>query len=162
MEDISIEKIMSLAALMGQKTSAEEVSAAMNAAQKISMFMNAQQQHGNDDEAAVSVQQRHELPAAIPPTATHVFLDTQSRRMKAINAVLPLLNSEYQKSIFLALKLMECINFQPESVITVMEKGASNERQLKIINTVESYLTNEEKQNMRIFLNAVKASSVMR
>ena len=147
MEDIPMEKIMSLAAMMGQRPEESEVAAAVSAARRLSAMMNAS---------------KPEEPAPARLSSGPEFSGAQSRQIKAVETALPFLEAEYQKSVFLALKIIEFINFQPESAITIMEKGAGSERRLKIINAVESCLTEDEKRKMRNFLNAAKAGAVMR
>ena len=162
MDDFSMDKIMSLAGLLGQNADINDIMNAVNAAQKISSMMNFSadgQQETPDapDEIkpfAVPAQRREH----IPPTNTS---DARSRQIKAINAVLPFLAPEYQRSIFTALKLIEINSFYPKSPLTIMEKGSENERRLKMINTVESYLTSEEKLKMKTVLNTIKAGSVI-
>lgn len=85
--------------------------------------------------------------------------DMRNRQIKAINAALPFLDKEYQKGLFMVIKLLEINKFSPQGGIMAMEKGGDNpqKRRLEMINAFNGYLSVEEQKKLGAFLKMAKA-----
>lgn len=160
MEDMSMDKIMSLAGMLGQNADIGDIMKAVSAAQRINGIMNVEKKETPKEVHKAEVI-KEPLISATSGKNTH---DLRSRQIEAITKALPFLDREYQRSVFLAVKIMEINSFCPDSGITAMESGEKsiNERRLNLIKAFEGYLDLEEKNKMKTIINAMKAGAVIK
>lgn len=85
--------------------------------------------------------------------------DMRNRQIRAINAALPFLDKEYQKGLFMVIKLLEINRFSPQGGIMAMEKGGDSpqRRRIEMINAFNGFLSVEEQKKLGAFLKMAKA-----
>ena len=144
MEDISIDKLMMLSQLMGGNNDPGEMMKMVETAKMIGAAMNTK-----EEKPIVKMEETHSKDDE----------DIRNRQIKAINAALPFLDKEYQKGLFMVIKLMEINRFSPQGGIMAMEKGEDNpqRRRIEMINAFNGFLSVEEQKKLGAFLKMAKA-----
>lgn len=139
-----MDKLMMLSQLMGGNNDPAEMMKMMETAKMIGAAMNTK-----EEKPIVKMEE-------VQPKEDE---DIRNRQIKAINAALPFLDQEYQKGLFMVIKLMEINRFSPQGSIMAMEKGADNpqRRRIEMINAFNGFLSVEEQKKLGAFLKMAKA-----
>ncbi|MEA5083231.1 MAG: hypothetical protein VB018_03645 [Lachnospiraceae bacterium] len=144
MEDLSMDKLMMLSQLMGGNNDPTEMMKMVETAKMIGAAMNTK-----EEKPIIKMEE-------VQPKEDE---DIRNRQIKAINAALPFLDKEYQKGLFMVIKLMEINRFSPQGSIMAMEKGGDNpqRRRIEMINAFNGFLSVEEQKKLGAFLKMAKA-----
>lgn len=139
-----MDKLMMLSQLMGGNNDPVEMMKMMETAKMLGAAMNTK-----EEKPIVKMEE----------VQSKEDEDIRSRQIRAINAALPFLDKEYQKGLFMVVKLMEINRFSPQGSIMAMEKGADNpqRRRIEMINAFNGFLSVEEQKKLGAFLKMAKA-----
>lgn len=148
MEDISMDKLMMISQLLGGSGDQAEMLKMVETAKALGATMNTK-----EEKPVIKMDESH-------PKEDE---DMRSRQIKAINAALPFLDQEYQKGLFMVIKLLEINRFSPRGGIMAMENGGDNQqkRRIDMINAFNGYLSVEEQKKLGAFLKMAKAGVVL-
>lgn len=150
MEDINIEKLSSVSQLLGNDMDMEKLGSMMQTAKMLSTMMNTSSVGKLKEVKEVSAQEE---------TVIHKEEASKDRQIKALNAVIPLLDTQYQMGMFMALKMLEINSFRPEPTIRAMgSEFDTKDRRVEVIDAVDKFLTAEERKKIGVFLKLVKAN----
>lgn len=153
MEDINIEKLSDISKLLGGNMDSQELGNMVQTAKMLSAIMNNPYAEKNKEIKEVSAQDE---------TIVNKEYMSKDRHIKALNAIIPLLDTQYQRGMFTALKMLEINSFSPEPVIRAMGREFDAQyRRAEIIDVVDKFLTPEERNKIGIFLKLAKASFFM-
>ncbi len=153
MEDINIEKLSDISKLLGGNMDSQELGNMVQTAKMLSVIMNNPYAEKNKEIKEVSAQDE---------TIVNKEYMSKDRHIKALNAIIPLLDTQYQRGMFTALKMLEINSFSPEPVIRAMGREFDAQyRRAEIIDVVDKFLTPEERNKIGIFLKLAKASFFM-
>lgn len=154
MEDINIEKLSDISKLLGGNMDSQELGNMVQTAKMLSAIMNNPYAEKNKEIKEVSAQDE---------TIVNKEYMSKDRHIKALNAIIPLLDTQYQRGMFTALKMLEINSFSPEPVIRAMGREFDAQyRRAEIIDVVDKFLTPEERNKIGIFLKLAKASFFMK
>ncbi|MPM75979.1 hypothetical protein SDC9_122974 [bioreactor metagenome] len=139
-----MDKLMMLSQLMGGNNDPTEMMKMVETAKMIGAAMNTK-----EEKPIIKMEE-------VQPKEDE---DIRNRQIKAINAALPFLDKEYQKGLFMVIKLMEINRFSPQGSIMAMEKGGDNpqRRRIEMINAFNGFLSVEEQKKLGAFLKMAKA-----
>ena len=140
-----MDKLMMLSQLMGGNNDPSEMMKMVETAKMIGASMNTK-----EEKPIIKMEE----------TKSTDDEDIRNRQIKAINAALPFLDKEYQKGLFMVIKLMEINRFSPQGSIMAMEKGEDSpqKRRIEMINAFNGFLSVEEQKKLGAFLKMAKAS----
>ena len=144
MEDISMDKLMMISQLLGGNSDPAEMKKMVETAKVLGAVMDTK-----EEKPMMKMEESQPREEE----------DMRSRQIRAINAALPFLDQEYQKGLFMVIKLLEINRFMPQGGIMAMEKGGENpqKRRIDMINAVNGYLSIEEQKKLCAFLKMAKA-----
>lgn len=139
-----MDKLMMLSQLMGGNNDPAEMMKMMETAKMLGAAMNTK-----EEKPVIKMEEAQSKEDE----------DIRNRQIKAINAALPFLDKEYQKGLFMVIKLMEINRFSPQGSIMAMEKGGDNpqKRRIDMINAFNGFLSVEEQKKLGAFLKMAKA-----
>lgn len=139
-----MDKLMMLSQLMGGNNDPAEMMKMMETAKMLGAAMNTK-----EEKPIIKMEE----------VQSKEDEDIRNRQIKAINAALPFLDKEYQKGLFMVIKLMEINRFSPQGGIMAMEKGTDNpqRRRIEMINAFNGFLSVEEQKKLGAFLKMAKA-----
>lgn len=139
-----MDKLMMLSQLMGGNNDPAELMKMVETAKMIGASMNSK-----EEKPIIKMEEEKSKDDG----------DIRNRQIKAINAALPFLDKEYQKGLFMVIKLMEINRFSPQGSIMAMEKGEDSpqKRRIEMINAFNGFLSVEEQKKLGTFLKMAKA-----
>lgn len=87
-----------------------------------------------------------------------------SRQMKLISAAIPFLDKEYQKNIFIAIRLMEMKKAMGTDVVMMQKQETQKEntvqRRNKMLAAMRPYLNHDEKQKLDVLIRAIEMKKI--
>ena len=100
------------------------------------------------------------LPPA-PQEEADVFL--RSRRENMISAAIPFLNREYQKELYLVVRLMELRRVMGSELLETRERQEEplRLRQKKLLQAVEKYVSQQERGQVRLLLKMMDMKEIL-
>lgn len=139
-----MDKLMMLSQLMGGNNNPAEMMKMVETAKMIGASMNTK-----EEKPIIKMEEPQSKEDE----------DIRNRQIKAINAALPFLDKEYQRGLFMVIKLMEINKFSPQGSIMAMEKGEDSpqKRRIEMINAFNGFLSVEEQKKLGVFLKMAKA-----
>ena len=96
------------------------------------------------------------LPPA-PQEEADVF--SRSRRENMISAAIPFLNREYQKELYLVVRLMELRRVMGGELLETRERQGL--RQRKLLQAVEKYVSQQERGQVRLLLKMMDMKEIL-
>lgn len=145
-----MDKLMMLSQLLGASGDTTDMMKMVETAKALGAVMNA---NAKEEKPIIKMEE----------TQSKEDEDIRNRQIKAINAALPFLDKEYQKGLFMVIKLMEINRFSPQGSIMAMEKDEDNtqKRRIEMINAFNGYLSIAEQKKLGAFLKMAKAGVVL-
>ena len=98
------------------------------------------------------------LPPA-PQEEADVF--SRSRRENMISAAIPFLNREYQKELYLVVRLMELRRVMGGELLETRERQEERLRQRKLLQAVEKYVSQQERGQVRLLLKMMDMKEIL-
>ena len=99
------------------------------------------------------------LPPA-PQEEADVF--SRSRRENMISAAIPFLNREYQKELYLVVRLMELRRVMGSELLETREREEPLRlRQKKLLQAVEKYVSQQERGQVRLLLKMMDMKEIL-
>ena len=98
------------------------------------------------------------LPPA-PQEEADVF--SRSRRENMISAAIPFLNREYQKELYLVVRLMELRRVMGSELLETRERQEERLRQKKLLQAVEKYVSQQERGQVRLLLKMMDMKEIL-
>lgn len=154
----NIEKIQAFSKLMGQgeggTVDTQDMMKAFEMANKLSSFMNMSNQN-----TGVGAQEEEVIDSA----TENIF--SPSREIRVLNAAIPFLDKEYQKGIFIAVKLMEMKRASNIDYISMQSDETVNEsktdRRGALLRAIKPFLSKEEQSNIDMMSRMMKMKTMM-
>ena len=99
---------------------------------------------------------------ALPP-APQEEADVFSRRENMISAAIPFLNREYQKELYLVVRLMELRRVMGGELLETRERQEEplRLRQRKLLQAVEKYVSQQERGQVRLLLKMMDMKEIL-
>ena len=106
------------------------------------------------------MQRLQRLPPA-PQEEADVF--SRSRRENMISAAIPFLNREYQKELYLVVRLMELRRVMGSELLETRERQEEplRLRQKKLLQAVEKYVSQQERGQVRLLLKMMDMKEIL-
>ena len=98
------------------------------------------------------------LPPA-PQEEADVF--SRSRRENMISAAIPFLNREYQKELYLVVRLMELRRVLGGELLETRERQEEPLRLRKLLQAVEKYVSQQERGQVRLLLKMMDMKEIL-
>ena len=98
------------------------------------------------------------LPPA-PQEEADVF--SRSRRENMISAAIPFLNREYQKELYLVVRLMELRRVMGSELLETRERQEEPLRQKKLLQAVEKYVSQQERGQVQLLLKMMDMKEIL-
>lgn len=105
-----------------------------------------------------------ETPKALPPeTQENADVFSRSRRENMISAAIPFLNREYQKDLYLVVRLMELRRVLGGELLETRERQEEPPRlrQKKLLQAVEKYVPPQERGQLQMLLKMMDMKDIL-
>ena len=101
---------------------------------------------------------------ALPPAPQEeADVSSRSRRENMISAAIPFLNREYQKELYLVVRLMELRRVMGGELLDTRERQEEplRLRQRKLLQAVEKYVSQQERGQVRLLLKMMDMKEIL-
>lgn len=158
----NMEQIKMLSKLMGTPSAegnSMDIVKMMETAKKFSTMMNLFNKNPQIEEKKQEgkKEKKEEVIEVIDPFSP-------SKPMKLVNAAIPFLDKEYQKNIFIAIRLMEMKRAMNTDMVVMQrqepQKENSIERRNKMLAAMRPYLNHDEKQKLDVLMKAIEMKKI--
>ena len=102
-------------------------------------------------------------PALPPAPQAEADVFSRSRRENMISAAIPFLNREYQKELYLVVRLMELRRVMGGELLETRERQEEplRLRQRKLLQAVEKYVSQQERGQVRLLLKMMDMKEIL-
>ena len=107
---------------------------------------------------------QREAPKALPPEPQEdVDVFSRSRRENMISAAIPFLNREYQKDLYLVVRLMELRRVMGSELLETRERQEEPPglRQKKLLQAVEKYVPQQERGQLQMLMKMMDMKEIL-
>lgn len=156
----NIEQIQNFSRLLGQGESenglnTQDMTKVMEMAGKMSRFFGMLKEKEEEEEKEVIIEEQ---------SAAQIF--SPSKEIRMLSAAIPFLDKEYQKNIFIAVKLLELrragnmklLHIQSDESLPMVK---NKDRRGPLLRAIRPYLSQEEQKNIDMMLKVMKVKSIM-
>ena len=118
-------------------------------------------EEGQDAAKMLQRMQRLQRLLGAPQEEADVF--SRSRRENMISAAIPFLNREYQKELYLVVRLMELRRVMGGELLETRERQEEplRLRQRKLLQAVEKYVSQQERGQVRLLLKMMDMKEIL-
>lgn len=161
----NMEQIKMLSKLMGTPSAegnSMDIVKMMETAKKFSTMMNLFNKNPQIEEKKQEGKQKQEEKKEEVMEVTDPF--SPSKPMKLVNAAIPFLDKEYQKNIFIAIRLMEMRRAMNTDMVVMQRqethRESSIERRNKMLAAMRPYLNHDERQKLDVLMKAMEMKKI--